>query len=56
MDWVTVVSSLGFPIAMCAALCWYINKRDERTDKTLSTLTKAITELSQQIKDLIRKD
>lgn len=41
---------------MCCILCWYINKRDERTDKTLGTLTTAITELSQQIKDLLRKE
>jgi hypothetical protein len=26
MDWVQVVSALGFPIAMCGALCFYIYK------------------------------
>lgn len=55
-DVAQIVATLGFPIAMCIILCWYINKRDERTDKTLGTLTTAITELSQQIKDLLRKE
>ena len=50
-DIAQIIATLGFPIAMCCILCWYINKRDERTDKTLGTLTAAITELSQQIKD-----
>lgn len=34
-DVTQVIATLGFPIAMCVILCWYINKRDERTDKTL---------------------
>ena len=38
-DVAQVIATLGFPIAMCVILCWYINKRDERTDKTLGTLT-----------------
>lgn len=55
-DVAQVIATLGFPIAMCVILCWYINKRDERTDKTLGTLTAAITDLSQQIRDLLRKE
>lgn len=55
-DIAQIIATLGFPIAMCCILCWYINKRDERTDKTLGQLTAAITELSQQIKDLLRKE
>ena len=28
-DMVTIVSSLGFPIAMCLILCYYVNKINE---------------------------
>lgn len=56
MDWVTVVSTLGFPIAMCAALCWFINKKDEQTNKTILAVTEAINTLSTKIDELIRKD
>lgn len=56
MDWVTVVSTLGFPIAMCAALCWFINKKDEQTNKTILAVTEAINKLSTKIDELIRKD
>ena len=55
MDWVTVVSTLGFPIAMCAALCWFINKKDEQTNKTVLAVTEAIRGLSEKIDELIRK-
>lgn len=23
-DWVQIISSLGFPIAMCGVCCWYV--------------------------------
>lgn len=54
MDWVTVVSTLGFPIAMCAALCWFINKKDEQNIKTITAVTDAIRELSDRINELIK--
>ncbi len=56
MDWVQVVSTLGFPIAMCAALCWFINKKDEQTNKTIISVTNAINGLTEKINELIRKD
>lgn len=49
MDWVQIVSTLGFPIAMCAALCWFINKKDEQTNKTISGVTTALNSLSEKI-------
>jgi hypothetical protein len=27
---VSIISSVGFPIAMCLVLLWYINKKDEQ--------------------------
>lgn len=56
MDWVQIVSTLGFPIAMCAALCWFINKKDEQTNKTIISVTNAINGLTEKINELIRKD
>lgn len=47
MDWVQVVSTIGFPIAMCGALCWFIVK-------TMTALTAAINGLSDEIHDLIK--
>lgn len=56
MEWVDIITRVGFPIAMCIALCWYINKKDERTDKILTELTVAVTELKTQLADLLRKE
>lgn len=46
----TLITSVGFPIAMCLLFAWYIYKRDERdNDKDLKhkqevdTLSEAIT-------------
>lgn len=27
---VSIISSVGFPIAMCLVLLWYVNKKDEQ--------------------------
>lgn len=40
-----IISSVGFPIAMCLILSWYIFK-------VQSKLTDAIVELTQMIKEL----
>lgn len=56
MDWVQIVSTLGFPIAMCCALCWFINKKDEQTNKTILGVTTAINNLTEKINELLRKD
>lgn len=41
----TAISSVGFPIVMCMVLVWYIYKVQDG-------LTKAITELTQVVKEL----
>ena len=56
-DIMNVVSTLGFPIAMCLVLLWYINKKDEQyvtqlakleeeIDETREQTTKALTEVN----------
>lgn len=35
---VSIISSVGFPIAMCLVLLWYINKKDEQYVNQLTEL------------------
>lgn len=35
---VSIISSVGFPIAMCLVLLWYINKKDEQYVEQLSEM------------------
>ena len=35
---VSIISSVGFPIAMCLVLLWYINKKDEQYVKQLTEM------------------
>lgn len=60
-DIVTLISNLGFPIVVCIALFYYMNKQNERhnseTDKlseTVSQNTKVLTELCTLIKTLVK--
>lgn len=56
-DIITAVSTLGFPIVMCAALFWYMvqqndlhrNESDNMRD-TINELKVAITELTAHLK------
>lgn len=62
MDSVTqLVSNVGFPVAVCIALFFYMEKQNERhqqeTDKlneTVQSNTKVLTELCTLIKTLIK--
>lgn len=35
---VSIISSVGFPIAMCLVLLWYINKKDEQYVEQLTAM------------------
>lgn len=48
---ITAISSVGFPIAMCGALGYYILKIEEKTQESITNLTIAITELKEVIKN-----
>ena len=41
MDWVQIVSSLGFPIACCAALMWWVKYTTDRNDEKLKNIQQA---------------
>lgn len=44
------ISTVGFPIVVCAALMWYINDTQTRTQEIIAELTTAITELKIALK------
>lgn len=37
-----VISSLGFPIAVCLICFWYINKREEQNKAEIDKLSEAV--------------
>jgi uridine phosphorylase len=60
-DIVSLISNVGFPVAVCIALFFYMEKQNERhqneTDKlngTVQSNTKVLTELCTLIKTLVK--
>lgn len=58
---VSIVSNVGFPVAVCIALFFYMEKQNERhqheTDKlneTVQSNTKVLTELCTLIKTIVK--
>ena len=58
---VSLISNVGFPVAVCIALFYYMEKQNERhqneTDKlneTVQSNTKVLTELCTLIKTLVK--
>ena len=52
-----LVTTLGFPIVMCGALFWFVNKQEERRKEELEGMRKALTEnttVLSSLKDLIQ--
>ena len=54
-DIVTVISTVGFPIAMCLILFWYMQKESENHKMETSSLKEAINKLELAITTLINK-
>lgn len=57
----TLVSNVGFPVAICIALFFYMEKQNERhqqetdkLDETVQSNTKVLTELCTLIKTFIK--
>ena len=46
VDWVNIitslVSSVGFPIVVCVACFWYINKSDSQHENEIASLREAV--------------
>ena len=52
---VSIISSVGFPIAMCLIIFWYMQKESENHKTETNSLKDAITELKVAITTLINK-
>ena len=52
---VSIISSVGFPIAMCLILFWYMQKESENHKTETNSLKEAIQELKLAITTLINK-
>lgn len=49
---VTIVGSLGFPIAACIGLFWMINSTMKEFKETIAENTKVMTELAATVKSI----
>lgn len=54
-DIITLVSTVGFPAAMCILLMWYINKLQEVHAKETKDLTKSIDNNTKAITRLVER-
>lgn len=54
-DIITAISTLGFPICMCAALFWYMIDQNKRHSEESSAMKDVITDLKVAITQLTDK-
>lgn len=54
-DIITAISTLGFPICMCAALFWYMIKQNELHSIESKSMQSAISDLKVAIVELTDK-
>ena len=54
-DIITAISTLGFPICMCAALFWYMIDQNKKHSEESNSMRKAITDLNIAITRLTDK-
>lgn len=53
MDFVTLISNVGFPIACCVALGFYILKRDSKHTEEIAELKKSVDNNTQVTKAIL---
>lgn len=49
------ISTLGFPIVVCAVLFWYINKQEERHKAEMDKITVAIDNNTEALGKILNK-
>lgn len=54
-DIITAISTLGFPICMCAALFWYMIDQNKKHSEESVSMREAITDLKIAITQLTDK-
>lgn len=55
MDIANIISNLGFPIAVCVACFWYINKLNEQHTEEMNKVTEAVNNNTIALTQLIDK-
>ena len=55
MEMIDIISSVGFPIAMCLVLLWYINKKDEQYISQLAKIEQEVDETRAQTTEALNK-
>lgn len=50
-DWISLISSVGFPIAVCIFMGFYMQKTLKELSATVTTMTAALQELTFHIKN-----
>ena len=55
MEMLDIISSVGFPIAMCLVLLWYINKKDEQYITQLAKIEQEVDETRAQTTEALTK-
>ena len=55
MEMIDVISSVGFPIAMCLVLLWYINKKDEQYITQLAKIEQEVDDTRAQTTEALTK-
>ena len=48
----TFISAVGVPVAMCAALFWYMVTQNQKMLEAIQSLTLAVTKLSDRLDDI----
>lgn len=56
MDWIQIVSTLGFPIVMCGAMAWYVKYSNDESNKRLDNLNETHKEEVSSIKDALNNN
>lgn len=54
---INAITTVGFPIVVCAALFWYINKQNENHKQETEALRKTVEEnttIIHEVKELIK--
>lgn len=53
VDVVNIITSVGFPIACCIGMAWYILKRDDKHAKEVENLRKSIDNNTKVMTELL---
>lgn len=56
MDWVQIISTLGFPITMCGVMAWYVKYSQDESNKRIDSLNETHKEEVTSIKEALNNN